>query len=524
MSIQSALKNITKEVGSLSQGISNNINAETSKVFSTGCDSNIALGEVGAKMKELSTNIKNSVSGGIASSISSIKSQVETGVADIMKKVDLNLLGDIPKVDVKLQESFKGALDSLQKGNITGGISSLQNLNKLFPTANVASLLQKSAGLIPGVELPPNATQLIQNDLEKAKSDIASAIPKLQQTISGALGSAATALGTANSKITEALNLTNSASNLTNQFQTVLTTPGAGSIADLKNIAGDLTSTLKTAGAKISEVGGSLNINQNTSVGGLLDSAKGFADKLLPGLKLGEQKIPPFNICQAVPNLQLQDGNSEPVEEAKPPPAPVVDAVKPEPPALTPKPKFPVGSDPFQTITNIVSKQQFLEAIQELIDAKNRQELYETQQNKFVLWGLKAIRDQLRFSTEKREQIRRDHDKRIRVLLSPPEGLPDLRAAAAANARFASDLKAIEQTVEYRSYTRLINLCLYYRKTISDLLIGSKDVESFEAYYNSNTGPTSGGGIKNAFIESKADLDYKFSAANPDWARDFGNK
>lgn len=509
--ITSAITNITKEVGSVSKGVSDTVKSETTKTFSTGCDSNVTIGEVGAKIKELSTNVKSSLSSGIASSISSIKSQVETGVGDLKKKVDSNLLGDIPKVDVKLQESFKGALDSIQKGDITGGIAVLQNLNTQFPTANVAGLLQKSAGLIPGAEIPPNATELIQADLIKAQGDISAAIPKIKNVITGGIGSATSALGTANSKISEALNLTNNASDLTNEFKTVLTKPGAGSINDLKNIAGNLTSTLTAAGSKISEVGGSLNLNQNTSIGGLLDSAKGFADKLLPGLNLGEQKIPPFNICQAVPNLQLQNGSSEPVEEAKPPPAPVVDAVKPEPPAPTPKPKFPVGADPFQTVTNIVSKQQFLEAIQELIDAKTRQKLYETQQNKFVLWGLKAISDQTDFYKEKSDQIERDFQKRTETKFDDA-------------ARLNSDLRAIKQTGEYRSYQKLYNLCLAYKKSISDLLIGSKDVESFEAYYSSNTGPTSGGGIKNAFIEAKASLDYQYSAANPDWARDFGNK
>ena len=81
--ITSAITNITKEAGGLTKGITGNLNAETSKVFSTGCDTNVAVGEVGAKLKEVTSSIQSSLSGGVAGSIGSIVTGKQIGRAHV---------------------------------------------------------------------------------------------------------------------------------------------------------------------------------------------------------------------------------------------------------------------------------------------------------------------------------------------------------------------------------------------------------------------------------------------------------
>lgn len=311
------------------------------ETLKSGCDSNVSLDQIGAKTKDVFNNVKSLTEGGIASNISSLKSSLESKVNDLKKTVDKNVLGDIPKVELNLQDGFKTAISDINSGNITSAIGNLSFLQKSFPTADIGGLLEKASGLVPAGSLPPNAKDLINGDLAKAKDAISGAIPKLQDHLKGVVGGVGGAIDSVTQKINEATASLTTSTQLIGSAQDKLSGLTSGSTTDLKGIMGSVENALGGASAKIAEIGGSLSITGGTSVSGLLSNAQQLVKGVVPGINLGEQKLPEFNICQAVPNLQKQEGQETPVEEAKPTPAPVIDAVKPELPISLPKLKIP---------------------------------------------------------------------------------------------------------------------------------------------------------------------------------------
>lgn len=298
-----------------------------------GCGLNSKIEELNAVKDNATAELKalTSGSGGITASISSLASQVSSSASEIIEKVNKNLLSDLPAIGLKLQDEFHSAINSFETNAPGAALTKLKEIQNLFPSFDMQKALDAAAGILPAGAIPPNAAELIKDDLAKMNENLQTALPKIEK-LAGSLASSATSfLGTAQTAVSDALNSIES---------------GSGSTASLTGFASSVETALGDASKELSKLGagGALTASDG-EISGFLKKAESATSDLLGNLKKGIDKIPAFDICTAVPNQQVINGVVE--ELAIPPTKPTVNAEDPTPPTSAPTPVVPVMVDKF---------------------------------------------------------------------------------------------------------------------------------------------------------------------------------
>jgi len=319
------------------------------------CGLNPKIEELNAVKDKAQAKINSltSSSGGITDSIAALSSSVSSAVSEVAAKLNENLFADIPTIGLKLQDEFHSAINSFGTGQQGAGLTKLKEIEKQFPSFDMQKALDAAAGILPAGAIPANATDIIKDDLSKMNSNLEIAIPKIQQLggnisseVTSLLQGAQTAVGSALSSITS----------------------GSGTTGGLTGLASEAQTAVSDAVGELSKLGGAFSAKDGP-ISGLMTSLGDAASSLSANLTEGIAKIPSFDICTAVPNLQVVNGVVE--ELAIAPTKPTVDSEPPIPPVVAPKPATPVLVDkysfPFWTES---IKDSFLDTIAPLVDGK----------------------------------------------------------------------------------------------------------------------------------------------------------
>ena len=274
-------------------------------------------------------NSLTSSTGGIASSIASLKSSISSNVSEVTAKLNKNLLGDLPTIGLKLQDEFHSAINSFGTGQPAAALTKLKEIQKQFPTFDIQKALNAAGGILPAGAIPANAADLIKGDLSKMMSNLEIALPKFQKLggdissgVTSFLGNAQTAVGSALSSIKS----------------------GSGTTVGLTGLASEVQTAMSSASGELSKLGGAFSAKAGP-ISGLVTSLSDTASSLAGNLTKGIAKIPKFDICTAVPNQQVVNGEVK--ELPIPPVKPTVNAEPPTPPTPAPKPATPVLVDKY---------------------------------------------------------------------------------------------------------------------------------------------------------------------------------
>ena len=298
-------------------------------------------------------NSLTSSSGGITDSIASLGSSISSNVSEVAAKLNKNLLEDLPTIGLKLQDEFHSAINSFGTGQQGAGLTKLKEIEKQFPSFDMQKALDAAAGILPAGAIPENAAELIKTDLSKMNSDLEIALPKFQQLggdisseVTSLLGNAQTAVGSALSSISS----------------------GSGTTEGLTGLASEAQTAVSDAAGELSKLGGAFSAKDGP-ISGLMTSLGDAASSLSANLTEGIAKIPAFDICTMVPNLQVVNGVVE--ELAIAPTKSTVNSEPPTPPTQAPTQAIPVLVDKylFKFWTENI-KDSFLDAIAPLVDGK----------------------------------------------------------------------------------------------------------------------------------------------------------
>ena len=279
------------------------------------CGLNPKIEELNAVKDKAQAEINSLTSGtgGITDSIAALGSSVSSAVSEVAAKLNKNLLEDLPTIGLKLQDEFHSAINSFGTGQSGAALTKLKEIEKQFPSFDMQKALDAAAGILPAGAIPENAAELIKTDLSKMNSDLEIALPKFQQLggdisseVTSLLGNAQTAVGSALSSISS----------------------GSGTTEGLTGLASEAQTAVSDAAGDLSKLGGAFS-----------------ASSLSANLTEGIAKIPAFDICTQVPNLQVVNGVVE--ELAIAPTKPTVDSEPPTPPTPAPEPVVPVLDDRF---------------------------------------------------------------------------------------------------------------------------------------------------------------------------------
>jgi len=294
-----------------------------------------------------------SSTGGIADSIATLGSSISSSVSEVAAKLNENLLGDLPTIGLKLQDEFHSAINSFGTGQSVAALTKLREIEKQFPDFDMQKALDAAGGILPAGAIPANATDLIKGDLSKMISNLEISLPKIQELggdissgVTSFLGNAQTAVGSALSSITS----------------------GSGTTDGLTSLASEVQTAVSDAFGELSKLGGAFSAKDGP-ISGLVTSLGDTASSLAENLTKGIAKIPAFDICTAVPNQQVVNGEVK--ELPIPPVKPTVNSEPPTPPTPAPTPVTPVLVDkysfPFWTES---IRDSFLDAIAPLVDGK----------------------------------------------------------------------------------------------------------------------------------------------------------
>jgi hypothetical protein len=295
------------------------------------CGLNAKIEELNAIKSKAAAAINSltSSTGGIASSIASLKSSISSNVSEVTAKLNKNLLGDLPKIGLKLQDEFHSAINSFGTGQPAAGLTKLKEIQKQFPTFDIQKALNAAGGILPAGAIPANAADLIKGDLSKMMSNLEIALPQFQKLggdissgVTSFLGNAQTAVGSALSSIKS----------------------GSGTTVGLTGLASEVQTAMSSASGELSKLGGAFSAKAGP-ISGLVTSLSDTASSLAGNLTKGIAKIPKFDICTAVPNQQVVNGEVK--ELPIPPVKPTVNAEPPTPPTPAPTPATPVLVDKY---------------------------------------------------------------------------------------------------------------------------------------------------------------------------------
>jgi hypothetical protein len=293
------------------------------------CGLNAKIEELNAIKSKAAAAINSltSSTGGIASSIASLKSSISSNVSEVTAKLNKNLLGDLPKIGLKLQDEFHSAINSFGTGQPAAGLTKLKEIQKQFPTFDIQKALNSAGGILPAGAIPANAADLIKGDLSKMMSNLEIALPQFQKLggdissgVTSFLGNAQTAVGSALSSISS----------------------GSGTTGGLTGLASEVQTAMSSASGELSKLGGAFSAKAGP-ISGLVTSLSDTASSLAGNLTKGIAKIPKFDICTAVPNQQVVNGEVK--ELPIPPVKPTVNAEPPTPPTPAPTPAVPLPID-----------------------------------------------------------------------------------------------------------------------------------------------------------------------------------
>ena len=295
------------------------------------CGLNAKIEELNAIKSKAAAAINSltSSTGGIASSIASLKSSISSNVSEVTAKLNKNLLGDLPTIGLKLQDEFHSAINSFGTGQPAAALTKLKEIQKQFPTFDIQKALNAAGGILPAGAIPANAADLIKGDLSKMMSNLEIALPKFQKLggdissgVTSFLGNAQTAVGSALSSIKS----------------------GSGTTVGLTGLASEVQTAMSSASGELSKLGGAFSAKAGP-ISGLVTSLSDTASSLAGNLTKGIAKIPKFDICTAVPNQQVVNGEVK--ELPIPPVKPTVNAEPPTPPTPASTPVVPVLADPY---------------------------------------------------------------------------------------------------------------------------------------------------------------------------------
>ena len=319
------------------------------------CGLNPKIEELNAVKDKAQAEINSLTSGtgGITDSIAALSSSVSSAVSEVAAKLNKNLLEDLPTIGLKLQDEFHSAINSFGTGQSGAALTKLKEIEKQFPSFDMQKALDAAAGILPAGAIPENAAELIKTDLSKMNSDLEIALPKFQQLggdissgVTSLLGNAQTAVGSALSSISS----------------------GSGTTEGLTGLASEAQTAVSDAAGELSKLGGAFSAKDGP-ISKLMTSLSDTSSSLSANLTEGIAKIPAFDICTQVPNLQVVNGVVE--ELAIAPTKPTVDSEPPTLPAPAPKPDIPVLVDkysfPFWTES---IKDSFLDTFAPLVDGK----------------------------------------------------------------------------------------------------------------------------------------------------------
>ena len=307
------------------------------------CGLNPKIEELNAVKDKAQAKINSltSSSGGITDSIAALSSSVSSAVSEVAAKLNENLFADIPTIGLKLQDEFHSAINSFGTGQPGAGLTKLKEIEKQFPSFDMQKALDAAAGILPAGAIPANAAELIKTDLSKMNSDLEIALPKFQQLggdissgVTSLLGNAQTAVGSALSSISS----------------------GSGTTEGLTGLASEAQTAVSDAAGELSKLGGAFSAKDGP-ISKLMTSLSDTASSLSANLTEGIAKIPAFDICTQVPNLQVVNGVVE--ELAIAPTKPTVDSEPPTLPAPAPAPATPdlVGKFTFPFWTKAKSEE-----------------------------------------------------------------------------------------------------------------------------------------------------------------------
>lgn len=295
------------------------------------CGLNPKIEELNAVKDKAQAEINSLTSGtgGITDSIAALGSSVSSAVSEVAAKLNKNLLEDLPTIGLKLQDEFHSAINSFGTGQSGAALTKLKEIEKQFPSFDMQKALDAAAGILPAGAIPENAAELIKTDLSKMNSDLEIALPKFQQLggdisseVTSLLGNAQTAVGSALSSISS----------------------GSGTTEGLTGLASEAQTAVSDAAGELSKLGGAFSAKDGP-ISKLMTSLSDTASSLSANLTEGIAKIPAFDICTQVPNLQVVNGVVE--ELAIAPTKPTVDSEPPTPPTPAPEPVVPVLDDRF---------------------------------------------------------------------------------------------------------------------------------------------------------------------------------
>jgi hypothetical protein len=313
------------------------------------CGLNPNIEKLNSIRKAAEDKLSNLTSGGITGSLSSLASTLKSSLSDVADGFNKNLLSDTPKIGIKLQDEFHNVMNYFSSGDQFSALSKLQDIKKQFPQFDIQKALNGAAGILPTGAIPPNATELIKGDLTKVLSSLGSAIPKITTLDKNLSIGATDLLSSAKTTVSGALE------NLTSGFGTTIDLKGAMKFAN---------SAVKSAQSELSKLGGAFN-----SISPTVDSALKSLVSSGNNLMTGVSKVPKFDICNAVPNLQVVNGVVK--EIPTPTIKPTLDSAEPESPTPAPTPVTPVLVDkysfPFWTES---IKDSFLDTIAPFVDGK----------------------------------------------------------------------------------------------------------------------------------------------------------
>jgi hypothetical protein len=287
------------------------------------CGLNPNIEKLNSIRKAAEDKLSNLTSGGITGSLSSLASTLKSSLSDVADGFNKNLLSDVPKIGIKLQDEFHNVMNYFSSGDQFSALSKLQDIKKQFPQFDIQKALNGAAGILPTGAIPPNATELIKGDLTKVLSSLGSAIPKITTLDKNLSIGATDLLSSAKTTVSGALE------NLTS---------GSGTTVDLKGAMKFANSAVKSAQSELSKLGGAFN-----SVSPTVDSALKSLVSSGNNLMTGVSKVPAFDICTAVPNQQVVNGEVK--ELPIPPVKPTVNSEPPTPPTPAPTLATPVLVD-----------------------------------------------------------------------------------------------------------------------------------------------------------------------------------
>ena len=289
------------------------------------CGLNPNIEELNSIRKAAEDKLSNLTSGGITGSLSSLASTLKSSLSDVADGFNKNLLSDVPKIGIKLQDEFHNVMNYFSSGDQFSALSKLQDIKKQFPQFDIQKALNGAAGILPTGAIPPNATELIKGDLTKVLSSLGSAIPKITTLDKNLSIGATDLLSSAKTTVSGALE------NLTS---------GSGTTVDLKGAMKFANSAVKSAQSELSKLGGAFN-SVSSTVDSALKSLVSSGNNLITGVS----KVPKFDICNAIPNLQVVNGVVK--EIPTPTIKPTLDSAEPELPTPAPTLATPVLDDRF---------------------------------------------------------------------------------------------------------------------------------------------------------------------------------